>query len=135
MTERALTKEGIFKTFKLQVARREPRPDRVGKEGVPPFIDFVEFRDKQGVLRYATPVAHYDGPKIFSSESSPHLLMKFIMISYSSSVIRIFSAGRVWRFSAGNDAPLNVATSDSSVFFAPSRYEMPEVLTTIVPAA
>ncbi|HUD04604.1 MAG TPA: hypothetical protein VMR59_01300 [Patescibacteria group bacterium] len=71
MTERALTKEGIFKTFKLQVARREPRPDRVGKEGVPPFIDFVEFRDKQGVLRYATPVAHYDGPKIFSSESSP----------------------------------------------------------------
>lgn len=77
MTERALTKEQIINTFQPQVVRREPRPDRVGREGVPAFIDFVEFRDEQGRLRYATPADHYEGPQIGlqSDSASSHVLL------------------------------------------------------------
>ena len=73
MTEKALTKEEIFQTFTPRKVTREPRPDRVGKEGVPPFVDFVEFRDQQGVLRYATPVVPSDGPEISEVSASPTL--------------------------------------------------------------
>jgi len=69
MTERALTKEQIFKTFQPQVVRREPRPDRVGKEGVPPFVDFVEFRDEQGRLRYAINKDYYEGPPVADGQA------------------------------------------------------------------
>jgi hypothetical protein len=64
MTERALTREQIFETFQPEIVRREPRQDRAGKEDVPPFVDFVEFRDKQGTLRYAINAAYYEGPLI-----------------------------------------------------------------------
>jgi hypothetical protein len=65
MTERALTKEEIIQTFwPPKIVRREPRPERVGEKGVPSFINFVEFRDEQGVLRYAMNAAHYEGPEM-----------------------------------------------------------------------
>ena len=80
---KGLTKEDIFRTFEPQVVTRQPRPDRVGKKGAVP-VDFVEFRDKQGLLRYAINVDGYDGPKLPKSSFNSEPTARVIPVSVTA---------------------------------------------------
>jgi hypothetical protein len=60
--ERGLTREEIFQTLTPKRITCKPRPERVRVGAVP--VDFVTFRNGQGVLVYATPAAYYGGPEV-----------------------------------------------------------------------
>ena len=72
--EQALTREQIFETFTPTREWIKPREERVRQRLVSANpVEFVVFKDGQGVLRYATPAAYYDGPEFGQVSTAPEL--------------------------------------------------------------
>jgi hypothetical protein len=88
----ALTREQILATF---TPIRETWGPKKGREEETGSVEFVVFRSEQGVLRYATPVAYYDGPEFGQAYTVPGLSPRVDGNSFPTLLIPEESRARV----------------------------------------